>query len=114
MYRNIFNRIKKIIPKVSETEIIALRSGGTGIDREIFQGKVNLENLFKPIVIANKSESNEQMELKTIQLLKKIGQDPVYPNRKILDTMRTLGSNGFLSMIINKEYNGNRLPIETQ
>jgi len=114
MYRNIFNRIKKIIPKVSETEIIALRSGGTGIDREIFQGKVNLENLFKPIVIANKSESNEQMELKTIQLLKKIGQDPVYPNGKILDTMRTLGSNGFLSMIINKEYNGNRLPIETQ
>ncbi len=114
MYRNIFNHIKKIIPKVSETEIIALRSGGTGIDREIFQGKVNLNKLFKPIETTYNLELTKQMEQKTVQLLKKIGQNPVYPNGKILDTMQTLGSNGFLSMIINKEYNGNRLPIETQ
>ena len=111
MYRTIFNRIKKIIPKVSDTEIIALRSGGTGIDREIFQGQVNLKKIFEPIKILNKSTI---MEEKTIQLLKKIGQEPVYPNGKIMDTMGTLGSNGFLSMIINKEYQGNRLSIEDQ
>jgi len=109
MYRKIFNHIKKIIPKVSETEIIALRSGGIGIDREIFQGQVNLKNLFKPI-----KPTNNLMNIKTIQLLKKIGTDPVYPSSNIMDTMKTLGSNGFLSMIINKEYNGNRVSIDNQ
>ena len=98
MYRTIFNRIKKIIPKVSETEIIALRSGGTGIDREFFQGQVNLRKLFEPIKITNKSAI---MEEKTIQLLKKIGTTPVYPSPSIMDTMKTLGSNGFMYRIIN-------------
>jgi hypothetical protein len=46
MYKHLFNRVKKIIPKISETEIIALKSGGVSIDREIFKGKVNYENLF--------------------------------------------------------------------
>jgi len=39
MYRYLFNHFKKIIPKISETEIIALKSGGTSIDRNIFEGK---------------------------------------------------------------------------
>ena len=111
MYRNIFTLIKKIIPNVSETEIIALRSGGTGIDREIFQGQVNLRKLFEPI----KTTTNSlEMETKTIQLLKKIGTNEVYPSPNIMDTMKTLGSNGFISMIINKEFQGNRLSIENQ
>jgi len=36
MYKYLFNRVKKIIPKISETEIIALKSGGVSIDRERF------------------------------------------------------------------------------
>lgn len=115
MYRNIFTRIKKIIPKVSETEIIALRSGGTGIDREIFQGYVNLSKLFEPIkTTSTNTQLDKLMGEKTIQLLKKIGQEPVYPNDQIMETMRTLGSNGFLGMIIDKQFEGNRLSIETQ
>ena len=46
LYRNIFKTIKKIIPKISETELIALRSGTTSIDRDIFAGKIN--NFEKP------------------------------------------------------------------
>jgi len=49
MYRYIFSSVKKIIPKISETEIIALKSGGTSIDRYIFEGKMNYTNLFKPV-----------------------------------------------------------------
>ena len=41
--------VKKIIPKISETEIIALKSGGTSIDKYIFQGKMNYQTLFSPI-----------------------------------------------------------------
>ena len=41
MYNLIYKNVKKIIPRISETELLALRSGTTSIDREIFLGKVN-------------------------------------------------------------------------
>jgi len=40
-YRKAFNIVKNIIPKISETEIIALKSGGVSIDRELFNGSFN-------------------------------------------------------------------------
>ena len=40
--RFLFNKVKNIIPKISNTELIALRSGTVSIDRDIFNGKVNL------------------------------------------------------------------------
>ena len=36
----IFSFVKKMIPRVSTTELIALRSGTTSIDRDIFKGFV--------------------------------------------------------------------------
>lgn len=48
-YSKLFQFIKAIIPKISETEIIALKSGGVSIDREIFKGKVNYSKLYKPL-----------------------------------------------------------------
>uniref|UniRef100_A0A6C0D9M4 Acyl-coenzyme A dehydrogenase n=1 Tax=viral metagenome TaxID=1070528 RepID=A0A6C0D9M4_9ZZZZ len=111
MYRIIFNRIKKIIPKISETEIIALKSGGTHIDRELFKGKVNYNKLFKPVKQTN---TPIEIEKKIEEILEKTGRDNIYPNEKIKETMNDLGKNGFLSMIIDKSYGGNRLPIETQ
>jgi hypothetical protein len=46
MYCSIFNRVKRIIPKISETEIIALKSGGVSVDRVLFNGKINYSNLY--------------------------------------------------------------------
>jgi acyl-CoA dehydrogenase len=48
------------------------------------------------------------------KLLKLVGQSRVYPNKNRNEIMSFLGKNGFLSMIIDKKYGGNRLPIETQ
>ena len=45
MRRVIFDSVKKIIPRISETELIALRSGTTSLDRDIFNGKVNLPSV---------------------------------------------------------------------
>ena len=53
----IFNSVKNIIPKISETELIALRSGGTHIDRYIFIGKVP-SNLWK-----NKNKKKNEISL---------------------------------------------------
>ena len=110
MYRYLFNRIKKIIPKISETEIIALKSGGVSIDRELFKGVINYSELYKPI----KKITDNNMETEINELLKMTGSDDIYPSENIKDLMKYLGKKGFLSMIIDKEYGGNRLSIETQ
>lgn len=111
MYKYLFNRIKKIIPKISETEIIALKSGGTSIDREIFNGKINYTKLYQPIKKYNiPKDINKSID----ELLEKIGPNSVYPSNNIKDIMNNLGKNGFLSMIIDYKYGGNRQPIEIQ
>lgn len=111
MYRLLFNRVKKIIPKISETEIIALKSGGTHIDRELFNGRMDYKKLYAPLL---KHDTSFDFERKTAELLEKVGQTPIYPNKNIDETMNYLGKNGFLSMIIDKKYGGNRLSIERQ
>ena len=35
MYRSLFQFVKKRIPRISDTEMIALQSGDTSIDRNI-------------------------------------------------------------------------------
>jgi acyl-CoA dehydrogenase len=114
MYRHIFNRVKKLIPKISETEIIALKSGGVSIDRELFQGKINYTHLYDRKNIQKTSLEEKAFIDSTPPLLKRVGQENIYPSKNIGATMNYLGKNGFLSMIIDKKYGGNRLSISTQ
>ena len=57
--RSFFKFVKQKIPKISPTELIALRSGNTSIDRQILQGKVILpskpkyENKFPEILMTD-------------------------------------------------------------
>ena len=110
MYRRIFNIVKRIIPRISDTEIIALKSGGISIDRELFNGKVNYKKLYKSI----QKIQNQPMERETNELLRSVGSGPIYPSENIDNLMKNLGKTGFLSMIIDKKYNGNRLSISQQ
>lgn len=112
MYRFVFNRVKKIIPKISDTEIIALKSGGTSIDRDLFNGKMDCQKIFTPLLQNNTNQKDMKMSVE--ELLQKTGQTPIYPNKNINNIMQTLGKNGFLSMIIDNKYGGNRLSIESQ
>ena len=41
MYKRIFNIIKGKIPRISDTELIALQSGNVSIDRDILNGKIS-------------------------------------------------------------------------
>ena len=52
MYRTLFKLVKRKIPKISDTELIALRSGNTSIDRDILSGTI--ENL----VVTNETVTN--------------------------------------------------------
>ena len=110
-YNKLFQFIKGIIPKISETEIIALKSGGVSIDREIFTGKVNYSKLYKPFL----KQQNDEMKIETDEVLNSVGTENIYPNENINSLiMKKLGKYGFLSMIIDKKYNGNRLSIASQ
>jgi acyl-CoA dehydrogenase len=114
MYKQLFNRVKKIIPKISETEIIALKSGGVSIDREIFKGKINYNNLLSSRGV-NKITPDEDIFINsTRELLKIVGPNSIYPSENINSVMSYLGKNGFLSMIIDKKFQGNRVSIAAQ
>jgi acyl-CoA dehydrogenase len=114
MYKQLFNRVKSIIPKISETEIIALKSGGVSIDREIFKGRINYSNLLNSQNV-NKITPDEKVFIQsTNNLLKYAGQDSIYPGKNISSIMTYLGKNGFLSMIIDKKFQGNKISISAQ
>ena len=43
--KRLFNIIKTKIPKISSTELIALRSGNTSLDRTILQGNLTFHKI---------------------------------------------------------------------
>ena len=105
----LFNFVKKIVPRISETELIALRSGTTCIDRQIFQGKVEIPE-FK-----NLEENNgklEKFDRRVDTLLKRFGDQPVYPNPNSESIMNFIKSNRFFSFIIDEKYGGNKLSVK--
>ena len=83
----IFNYVKKIVPKISKTEIIALRCGTACIDREIFEGKVKLptKNIYKSY-----DEKVETLKKDVNQLLRTYGNEPVYPNPRCSQILEIL------------------------
>jgi acyl-CoA dehydrogenase len=112
MYSRLFTKVKNIIPKISETELIALRSGGVSIDRDIFSGKIDYDKLKK--IPINYHENENDMLDKTKYILRKYGENAIYPSNNIKNIMEDLGQMGFFGMIIDNKYDGNRLPISLQ
>tara|TARA_A100001011_G_C14317449_1_gene848661 strand:- start:1387 stop:3339 length:1953 start_codon:yes stop_codon:yes gene_type:complete len=119
MYRSIFNLVKSKITKISATELIALRSGNTSIDRQILQGKVTFPS--KPAYIDIRKEQNltpnKFPDYKVDMLLKKYTNHlKNNPNEKIFPNQNDkwinyLANNKFFSFIINDKYEGIKLPI---
>ena len=90
----IFNQVKKIIPKISDTELIALRSGTTSLDRQIFQGKV----IYPSKKDYTKSWETDFKHQQVNQLLSKYGnEDKLYPNSKFPEILDYLGKNKYFS-----------------
>ena len=106
MYRLIFNQSKKLIPKISETELIALRSGGTSIDRDIFSGEVDVTKI-------KKNQTVDTLVEKGIDnLVSKWGhiQKP-YPGEYIRPILKEIGDNKLFSLIIDREYGGRKISV---
>ena len=106
MYKQVFKLVKSIIPKISDTELIALRSGTTSLDRQIFNGVVNTNFHFKSI-------NTDKFDNKKIEkLLTKYKDDIVYPNNNNNEIVEFLGKNKFFSFIIDEKYGGTNLSVK--
>ncbi len=104
MYKYLFRNVKQIIPRISDTELIALKSGSTCIDQEIFNGYVKYPNYI---------EKEKKLENVVVDnLLQKYGNvEKIYPSDEYENIFKYIGENRFLSFIIKEEFGGLELSV---
>jgi len=102
MQRRIFAFVKDKIPRISNTELIALRSGNTSLDRMILQGKVEFPT--------KKSAAPTSFDMKKVdELFDTFDYTRVYPNDNNNKYIDFLGKNKFFSFLIDNKYGGYKL-----
>lgn len=109
MLKYSFNLAKKMLPKISETEMIALKSGTVSIDRMIFNGKVeNFPNQKK----LNQKHMDYYDEIN--KFVKDFKLEPIYKGKKDVKVFKQLADLGVFGFIIPEKYGGKELPVELQ
>lgn len=102
LYQKLFNFVKSKIPKISNTELIALKSGGYSIERNILEGKIKYPKFLDLI-------KNKFPEKKINNLLNNFDNKCIYPNNNNNLLINSLASNKFFSFLIPEQYNGIKL-----
>ena len=106
MYKRLLNVSKKLIPKISETERIALNSGTKGIEEFFFKGgmpKNHLLENFKYPIISENSIIHKEVE----ELCNKANDYEIFQNKKVPeDVMNVIRKNKLFGLIIPKKYGG--------
>ena len=103
MFKYLFTAIKNKIPKLSSTELIALRSGNTSLDRTILQGKINYP---KPFLYKDKIKPS-----RLDNILEKYDNSVIYPNDNENYWLKYFAKNKFLSFLIDETYGGIKLSV---
>ena len=107
----VFSLAKRLLPKISETEMIALRSGSVSLDRNIMADTLNNFDF-------NKLENNVKdtyLNKQVPKLYNSAGQEPVFKDGKFNNKLReTIKETKAFSYIINKDFEGSELNVETQ
>ena len=97
--KKLFIFIKSKIPKISSTELIALKSWNTSLDRSILEGKIKLPK---------KSIINQKFPDYKIQKLNKIYDGSIiYPNKNNNKWIDYLAKNKYFSFLIHEDYYNN-------
>lgn len=107
----IFNLAKKLLPKISETEMIALRSGNVSLDRKI------MENSVKKSFFTNLSNNCHQniVDQQISKITKNIDSTPVFQNGVLNSNLKdNIKSSKAFSYIIDQKYGGLNLNVTTQ
>lgn len=109
MYSRLFRFVKQKIPRISDTEMIALQSGDTSVDRDILKGVLSFPSYYK-----GKSKFNNH---KLNYLLRSFDHSRIYPNLP-KDTNKSqtnwvdyLAKNKYFSFLIDETYGGIKLSV---
>ena len=103
MYRALFRLVKSRIPKISDTEMIALQSGTTCVDRDILCGTYT----FPKEYVGDNKFSKTTMDF----LLTKYENTSLYPNEDNNYWIEYLARNKFFSFLIDEKYGGIKLSV---
>lgn len=106
MYKSLFHQVKKLIPRISSTELIALRSGNVSLDRQIMEGKVVLPQKQK---IESKFPK-ENLDILFEEFRKKPSNSKIYPDYQ--EIIHYLAKNKYFSFLINEQYGGIKLSVQ--
>ena len=109
MSLRLFRFAKSLIPRISSSELIALQSGSTSVDRDLFKGQVILSNV---TLQQDKTNLYNTFRQKADELCSQYKQGQVYPSFRTANLFEYLGKEGFFSFIIDKKYGGNRLSAQ--
>ena len=103
MYSRLFKYVKNKLPRISDTEMIALKSGTVSIDRDILSGKINFPQ--------KKTHIYKFPEDRLVNLLEKYDNSKIYPNDNDNYWINHLANNKFFSFLINENYGGIKLSV---
>src|SRR5215470_7272846 len=108
LVRPLFHAIKRILPKVSETEQAALDAGTIGFDAELFSGQPDWSKLRAVPPITLTEEEKAFLDGPTNELCAMLNDWVIRHNEKeipkeVWDYVKT---QGFLGMLISKEHGG--------
>ena len=107
----IFNVSKKLLPRISETEMIALRSGTVSIDRNIMENSISLFNFNK----LKNTYDNDYINNDLPKIYKSIEKSKVYENGIFNnDLYQEIKNTKAFSFIIDNKYNGHNFNVESQ
>ena len=99
--KSVFDFVKKKIPKLSSTELIALNSGNTSLDRNILKGE---------FIFPNKHKINYKFPKNHLDyLLNNFDSSQIYPNNNNNKWLKYLSYNKYFSFIIDEKYDGIKL-----
>lgn len=105
--RYAFGIVKRIMPKISATEKAALNSGSVSIEGDIFNGKININEIVDKYNIKLKNEEIEFLNNETNTLCELIDNEEVERNQNLSnDTWDYIKKNKFMGLVIPRKYNG--------
>lgn len=102
----IFNKAK-FVPQISQTERTALEAGVVWIEKDLFSGKPNFTEILKEPYAQLTTEEQAFVNGPVEELCKMTDPWKVWKNRDVsVEALDFIKKNGFLGMIIPKEYGG--------
>ena len=104
MYRSLFQFVKKRIPRISETEMIALQSGDTSIDKNILKGELSFPRPYDKNIHKFDGE-------KVDDFLTSFDHSKIYPNDDQNKWIHYLAKNKYFSFLIDEQYGGIKLSV---